>query len=463
ASSSIVALSFSDFSLAVNELILPNGHGPYLFANYLDIRGLVVASNRKMADEHIVLLGWFFDGKKREATAIEIIQDKWRPRIELQENGDDNLVVGFGVDKTSTDGIFEIKLADGELKEISPYHILVVVTIDGHIDLFCIASISAPPAFPEVHSELPDSVQDAGACTSTISDVGHGLSKTASISSILDTQDDSMTSQVEGVLGGADESVKKYTAGESEPNENLSSPFVSYQSSNKVTTMSSITSDYASPFTFNNVELKNQGILTSEGHDKQRFSTTASQNQGTAGNNADTLSGEKPISGMFDIQSPLVQSSAPGLKDSANIGLLNRDDSAKISVDKTRSIGFPTVASEPQSGGNFFGFKNFTGPSPLSSLASKGDHLFSSHQGNEKNILSSSRQEVSLPRMSGYYNEEFKINGRGHKPPGTVDSEVDFMKEFGNSTNSILDKPDPQLVCSLSSRNTQELINLEAT
>ncbi|KAL4203147.1 hypothetical protein AMTRI_Chr01g126450 [Amborella trichopoda] len=468
ASSSMVALSFSEFFLAVNESILPNGHGPYLFANYLDIWGLVVASNRKTADEHLVLLGWFFDGKKREATAIEIIQDKWRPRIELQENGDDNLVVGFGVDKTSTDGIFEIKLADGELKEISPYHILVVVTIDGHIDLFRIASISAPPALPEVHSELPDSVRDAGARTSTISDVGHELSKTASISSILDTQDDSMTSQVEGVLGGAEESVKKYAAGESEPNENLSSPFVSYQSSNKVTTMSSITSDYASPFTFNNVELRNQGILTSEGRDKQRFSTTASQNQGTAGNNADTLSGEKPISGMFDIQSPLVQSSAPGLKDSPNIGttksvldttdievrnssmirsiavntaaimksnslgLPKRNDSAKISVDKTRSIGFPTVASEPQSGGNFFGFKNFTGPSSLSSLASKGDRLFSSHQGNEKNILSSSRQEVSLPRMSGNYNEEFKIIGRGHQPPGTVDSEVDFMKEFDN-------------------------------
>ncbi|XP_020517594.1 nuclear pore complex protein NUP214 isoform X3 [Amborella trichopoda] len=430
-------------------------------------RGLVVASNRKTADEHLVLLGWFFDGKKREATAIEIIQDKWRPRIELQENGDDNLVVGFGVDKTSTDGIFEIKLADGELKEISPYHILVVVTIDGHIDLFRIASISAPPALPEVHSELPDSVRDAGARTSTISDVGHELSKTASISSILDTQDDSMTSQVEGVLGGAEESVKKYAAGESEPNENLSSPFVSYQSSNKATTMTSITSDYASPFTFNNVELRNQGILTSEGRDKQRFSTTASQNQGTAGNNADTLSGEKPISGMFDIQSPLVQSSAPGLKDSPNIGttksvldttdievrnssmirsiavntaaimkshslgLPKRDDSAKISVDKTRSIGFPTVASEPQSGGNFFGFKNFTGPSSLSSLASKGDRLISSHQGNEKNILSSSRQEVSLPRMSGNYNEEFKNIGRGHQPPGTVDS-VDFMKEFDN-------------------------------
>ncbi|XP_020517595.1 nuclear pore complex protein NUP214 isoform X4 [Amborella trichopoda] len=383
------------------------------------------------------------------------------------ENGDDNLVVGFGVDKTSTDGIFEIKLADGELKEISPYHILVVVTIDGHIDLFRIASISAPPALPEVHSELPDSVRDAGARTSTISDVGHELSKTASISSILDTQDDSMTSQVEGVLGGAEESVKKYAAGESEPNENLSSPFVSYQSSNKATTMTSITSDYASPFTFNNVELRNQGILTSEGRDKQRFSTTASQNQGTAGNNADTLSGEKPISGMFDIQSPLVQSSAPGLKDSPNIGttksvldttdievrnssmirsiavntaaimkshslgLPKRDDSAKISVDKTRSIGFPTVASEPQSGGNFFGFKNFTGPSSLSSLASKGDRLISSHQGNEKNILSSSRQEVSLPRMSGNYNEEFKNIGRGHQPPGTVDS-VDFMKEFDN-------------------------------
>ncbi|XP_020517592.1 nuclear pore complex protein NUP214 isoform X1 [Amborella trichopoda] len=467
ASSSMVALSFSEFFLAVNESILPNGHGPYLFANYLDIWGLVVASNRKTADEHLVLLGWFFDGKKREATAIEIIQDKWRPRIELQENGDDNLVVGFGVDKTSTDGIFEIKLADGELKEISPYHILVVVTIDGHIDLFRIASISAPPALPEVHSELPDSVRDAGARTSTISDVGHELSKTASISSILDTQDDSMTSQVEGVLGGAEESVKKYAAGESEPNENLSSPFVSYQSSNKATTMTSITSDYASPFTFNNVELRNQGILTSEGRDKQRFSTTASQNQGTAGNNADTLSGEKPISGMFDIQSPLVQSSAPGLKDSPNIGttksvldttdievrnssmirsiavntaaimkshslgLPKRDDSAKISVDKTRSIGFPTVASEPQSGGNFFGFKNFTGPSSLSSLASKGDRLISSHQGNEKNILSSSRQEVSLPRMSGNYNEEFKNIGRGHQPPGTVDS-VDFMKEFDN-------------------------------
>lgn len=47
-------------------------------------RDLVVAANRRSVDDHIVILGWFSDEDKAEALNIELSNDSWTPRIELQ-------------------------------------------------------------------------------------------------------------------------------------------------------------------------------------------------------------------------------------------------------------------------------------------------------------------------------------------------------------------------------------------
>lgn len=47
-------------------------------------RDLVVAANRRSVDDHIVILGWFSDEDKSEALNIELSNDSWTPRIELQ-------------------------------------------------------------------------------------------------------------------------------------------------------------------------------------------------------------------------------------------------------------------------------------------------------------------------------------------------------------------------------------------
>jgi nuclear pore complex protein Nup214 len=46
----------------------------------------VIAASRRSVDDHIVLLGWFSEEKKHDAFSIELNNDSWLPRIELQGN-----------------------------------------------------------------------------------------------------------------------------------------------------------------------------------------------------------------------------------------------------------------------------------------------------------------------------------------------------------------------------------------
>ena len=54
------------------------------FVDLSCFRDLVVAANRRSVDDHIVILGWFSDEDKCEALNIELSNDSWTPRIELQ-------------------------------------------------------------------------------------------------------------------------------------------------------------------------------------------------------------------------------------------------------------------------------------------------------------------------------------------------------------------------------------------
>lgn len=145
ASSKPVVISFAELFACIVDDIIPSDCGPYLFVNYLERWELVLASHRKNTDRHVVLLGWSLDDMHREVAAVDFIQDKDVPRIELPESGDDNLIVGFGVDKVSLYEKIEFQKSETEHIELYPYCVLLCLTSDGKLIMFQAARISDPP------------------------------------------------------------------------------------------------------------------------------------------------------------------------------------------------------------------------------------------------------------------------------------------------------------------------------
>jgi len=59
-------------------------HHNFTSVGYLWFREMAIAASRRSVDDHIVILGWFSEEKKHEALIIELTNDTWLPRIELQ-------------------------------------------------------------------------------------------------------------------------------------------------------------------------------------------------------------------------------------------------------------------------------------------------------------------------------------------------------------------------------------------
>lgn len=57
----------------------------------------------------------------------------------LSENDDDNLILGLGIDKVSCCGKIKVQLGVEEQKELSPYCILLCLTLEGKIIMFKVA------------------------------------------------------------------------------------------------------------------------------------------------------------------------------------------------------------------------------------------------------------------------------------------------------------------------------------
>lgn len=146
ASSLPTVLSFYDVFPGLVDDIVPFGSGPYLFLSYLEQCQLAITTSRKNVDNHIVLFGWSLDDKKNEAAILDIGRDKYRPRIELQENDDDNLILGLCCDKVSLYGKVEIQLGAEEPRELSPYCVLFCLTLEGKLVMFQVASVTGTPA-----------------------------------------------------------------------------------------------------------------------------------------------------------------------------------------------------------------------------------------------------------------------------------------------------------------------------
>ncbi|KAL9386156.1 hypothetical protein Peur_019280 [Populus x canadensis] len=159
-SSKPVVLSFYDLFSGLVDDIVPYGSGPYLSLDYLEQCGLAITANKKNTDQHIVLLGWSVEDEMSETAVIDIERDTWLPRIELQENGDDNLIMGLCVDKVSLYGKVKVEVGVEEQKELSPYCVLMCVTLEGKLVMFQVASATGANIQPEVDSSLEDEKED---------------------------------------------------------------------------------------------------------------------------------------------------------------------------------------------------------------------------------------------------------------------------------------------------------------
>ncbi|KAL5798794.1 hypothetical protein ACOSQ2_003614 [Xanthoceras sorbifolium] len=161
ASSKPVVLFFCDLFGGLVDDIVPYGTGPYLFLSYLKQCELAFTANRKNTDQHVVLLGWSLSDEKNDVAVVDIDRDKWLPRIELQDNGNDNLIMGLCIDKVSLYGKVKVQLGVEEPKELSPYCILMCLTLEGKLNMFHVASVSGETDLPEVLSTLSDEEEDA--------------------------------------------------------------------------------------------------------------------------------------------------------------------------------------------------------------------------------------------------------------------------------------------------------------
>lgn len=161
-SADVEMVAFDPLFTSIDASILPPKRGPHLFLNYMDVWELAVAANRRNTDDHIVLLGWVLENGRKQAMTLEIVSDKWLPRIELQENGDENFIVGIAMDRTSIDFQISFPTDDGGVKELPPCPVLLCMTIEGKLNLFSFARINerwhipqlvvAPTSVPVPHS-----------------------------------------------------------------------------------------------------------------------------------------------------------------------------------------------------------------------------------------------------------------------------------------------------------------------
>ncbi|WCJ36774.1 Nuclear pore complex protein [Euphorbia peplus] len=156
ASSELSVVSFYDVYPGLIDDIVPYGSGPYLFLSYLKQCRIAITANRKNTDGHIKLLHWPLQDDTSEVGLIDIDRDMWIPRIELQGNEDDNLILGLCIDNVSLYGKVRV-----EEKELSPSCAVFCVTLEGKLAMFYFASASGSTISPEADSSLSDDEKDS--------------------------------------------------------------------------------------------------------------------------------------------------------------------------------------------------------------------------------------------------------------------------------------------------------------
>ncbi|KAF0907579.1 hypothetical protein E2562_018386 [Oryza meyeriana var. granulata] len=149
-SSKPVVFTYVDFFRGIMDDVLPSGVGPNLLLGYLHCWDLMVTSNKKSIDEHISLLKWSSaTDDKKTVVYLEMLEDKYSPRIDLQENGDDNVILGFGAENVSLFQKITVTVGP-EQKEVAPQHILLYLTGEGKLNIYYLARISDPSELPQM-------------------------------------------------------------------------------------------------------------------------------------------------------------------------------------------------------------------------------------------------------------------------------------------------------------------------
>ncbi|KAK6919871.1 hypothetical protein RJ641_015775 [Dillenia turbinata] len=144
ASNKPVVLSFSDVYPDVLDDSVPFGSGPEI----------AITANRKNVDQHIALFGWSVDDENKDAMMLEFGLDKWNPRIELQDNGDDNFVLGLCVDNVSVYEKVKVTVGTEDPRELWPYCVLLCLTCDGKLCVFHVAGNKEAPVSTKAASSL---------------------------------------------------------------------------------------------------------------------------------------------------------------------------------------------------------------------------------------------------------------------------------------------------------------------
>ncbi|KAM0909288.1 hypothetical protein ACQ4PT_014907 [Festuca glaucescens] len=180
-SSKPVVFSY-DFFGGIMDDILPSGVGPNLLLGYLHRWDLMVYSNKKSTDDHISLLKWpSITDDERTVVYLEMVEDKYSPRIDLQENGDDNVILGFGVENVSLFQKITV-LVGPEQKEVAPQHLLLCLTSEGKLVIYYLARISDPSGLPQTSlSSIEDSNVNKQISPATVS----GKDMTPSVTSSM--------------------------------------------------------------------------------------------------------------------------------------------------------------------------------------------------------------------------------------------------------------------------------------
>ncbi|GAB2276891.1 hypothetical protein Dimus_011602 [Dionaea muscipula] len=160
ASSVPIVVHFSDFFVGIVDDIMPFGRGPHLLVCYLREWALAVFANRKNTSDQISLVSW--SNANSGPAFVEILRDVCLPRIDLQENDNENLVLGLCVGKASVGEKVEVNLEEGAKgrKELSPHFILLCLTLDGKLIMYHMSSVVGS-LHPVTVSSLSDDEEDS--------------------------------------------------------------------------------------------------------------------------------------------------------------------------------------------------------------------------------------------------------------------------------------------------------------
>lgn len=152
----ITAVSFDNTFPSIDSRVLPPASGPYMLAKYIEPWDMVIAASRRSVDDHIVTLG--LPSENHEAISFELSNDTWLPRIELQENGDDNILLGLSVVTTTTDLQEADPRDDSGDTKLPACPVLMCLSLGGKLSLFLVARLdknSLAMEFISPPSKLP--------------------------------------------------------------------------------------------------------------------------------------------------------------------------------------------------------------------------------------------------------------------------------------------------------------------